>query len=76
MLDAGSQTSGDSYIGYLGDGVVNIMGGATFDSSRVFVGRFGIRNLLKGELNVDDSGSNWSRKISPGCFSCTRPGSL
>ncbi len=59
-LDAGSQTSDDTYIGYLGDGVVNVTNGATFDSGRVFVGRFGIRNLLRGELNVIGPSSTWN----------------
>lgn len=49
----------DSYIGYLGDGVVDVINGAHLQTDRVFVGRFGIRNLLKGEVNVVGPGSSW-----------------
>lgn len=53
------QTTRDSYVGYEGDGVLNITNGAALNSGRVFVGRLGIRNLLQGELNVDGPASTW-----------------
>jgi T5SS/PEP-CTERM-associated repeat protein len=51
-------TNNNTFIGYEGDGEVNITQGATAQTSQTFVGRFGIRDELKGVVNIDGSGSD------------------
>ncbi len=52
--------SGNVFIGYEGDGTLNVLDGATVTTGQSFVGRFGIRDVLRGAANVDGAGSTWN----------------
>ncbi len=57
---SGSQFTGNTFIGYEGDGELNVLNGATIQTGQAFVGRFGLRDRLKGVANIDGAGSNWT----------------
>ena len=59
-FSSGSQFVGNTFVGYYGDGVLNVLDGGTVHTGQAFVGRFGLRDQLKGVVNVDGAGSQWT----------------
>lgn len=58
--NSGSQFSGNTFIGFEGDGELNVLAGATIQTGQAFVGRGGVRDRLKGVANIDGPGSAWN----------------
>ena len=58
--NSGSQFSGNTFIGYLGQGELNILNGASANTGQAFIGRFGLRDQLEGIATVDGIGSTWN----------------
>ncbi|MCA9244440.1 MAG: hypothetical protein KDA32_10825 [Phycisphaerales bacterium] len=53
----------NTFIGYEGDGTLNVLNGGTVTTGSTFIGRFGIHNVLRGTANVDGAGSTWNAAI-------------
>ncbi len=64
-LISGSQFGGNNtFIGNEGDGELNVLEGASIQTGQAFVGRFGIRDQLRGVANIDGVGSAWTTPSS------------
>ncbi len=60
-LISGSQFGGNNtFIGHEGDGELNVLEGATIQTGQAFIGRFGVRDQLRGVANIDGVGSTWT----------------
>jgi len=57
---SGAQFSGNTFIGYEGDGELNVLDGATIQTGQAIIGRFGLRDQLRGVANVSGVGSTWT----------------
>ena len=57
---SGSQFLGNTFIGHEGDGVLNVLDGATVQTGQAMIGRHGLRDQLRGVANISGVGSTWT----------------
>ena len=57
---SGTQFSGNTFVGFEGDGVLNVLDGATIQTGQTMIGRHGLRDQLRGVANISGAGSTWN----------------
>jgi T5SS/PEP-CTERM-associated repeat protein len=60
LWSSGTQFTGNTFIGHEGDGELKVLDGGSVQTGQAFVGRFGLRDRLRGVANIDGNGSSWN----------------